>query len=702
MESKKHPIKNGGSVLHRIYWITTVFTIFTYLTSCSNDQSKKPQIAPNPPAGSTSTNLEPIKAHYKTGEVTALCDQAVLQTEAKLTEIASLSKDKQTIKNTILAFENAIAELNDQTSPLTFMGYVSTNEASSAEGSDCEQKIGQYFVDIYTRRSIYDAIVSQKTDNAQEARLLSQTIQSFEQNGLKLSDEVLSKVKELKSELAQKESQFSTNLNADTSNVEFTTEELAGASADFLGRLKKTSEGKYIVTTKSTDYVELMQNVSVSNSRKKMMLAYLNRGGANNTQLLEEAVLLRAQIAKALGYNNWADSRTANRMAKSSENVLAFLNNLKSKLALRNQKDFEQLLNFKKELVPSATSLDQWDISYLSYQLQKRDFSLDNEKIREYFPAHKVVAGIFEVYSKLLGVTYVEVENAKVWTEGVRLYEIRNASDNRLIGYFYADLIPRPGKYGHAAAFPLITGHIKNGQYNYPVSSIVANMSPPSEDKPSLLTPDDVETFFHEFGHIMHQTLTRAPYSSLSGTSVAQDFVEAPSQMLENWFWNSDILNRVSGHYLRPEEKLPKDLLEKMLAAKDFQQGAAYTKQLLYALFDMTLHTQNEKVDVSETYNQLYREIVGQEPLTGNHFPASFGHLMGGYDAGYYGYLWSEVYAQDMFSIFPSDNLMNAEVGGKYRSIILESGSMKDALDLLKEFLGREPNTDAFFKKLGI
>jgi thimet oligopeptidase len=228
-------------------------------------------------------------------------------------------------------------------------------------------------------------------------------------------------------------------------------------------------------------------------------------------------------------------------------------------------------------------------------------------------------------------------------------------------------------------------------------------LSAPANGKPSLLTHDDVETFFHEFGHIMHQTLTRAPYASLSGSAVSQDFVEAPSQMLENWVWNPKILNIISGHYLRPSEKLPTDLLEKLIAARNFQQGAAYTKQLLYALFDMTLHTQSMGVaDVQKTYDDLYREIVGQEPIAGNHFPGTFGHLMGGYDAGYYGYLWSEVYAQDMFTQFPTDDLTDSTVGSRYRKVILEQGNMKDAIDLLREFLGRDPQPDAFFKKLGL
>ncbi len=646
---------------------------------------------------------EPIPSVYKQGEVTALCEKAIARVEGRLQEIAALPANMQSIDNTLLAFETASADFSDDVTPLTFMGYVSTDEKVSAEGSDCEQKVGIYNVDVFTRRNLYDVISKQQAKNPDQARLLSQTLLSFEQNGLKLDDATLAQVKDLKGQLSTKESQYSTNLNADVSAVNFSQAELTGATTDFLARLKKTADGQYIVTTKSTDYGDLMENVSVAASRKKMMLAYLNRGGEANTKLIEEAVTLRAKIAKLLGYKTWAAYRTAPRMVKSDTNAIAFLNNLKDKLAVRNRSDFAQLLAFKKESDPTATSIDQWDISYLSYQLQKRDYTLDNEKIKEYFPASTVVAGIFDVYSHMLGVNFIEVKNAKVWSEGVKLYEIHDSKDCRQIGYFYTDLVPRAGKYGHAAAFPLIAGRQLNpGQYSLPVASIVANLAPPGNGKPSLLSHDDVETFFHEFGHIMHQTLTRAPYASLSGANVAQDFVEAPSQMLENWVWNPKILSRISGHYLRPDEKLPQDLLNNMLAARNFQSGVHYTKQLLYSLFDLTIHTQDGPVDVTKTFNDLYREIMGQEPLDGNHFAASFGHLMGGYDAGYYGYLWSDVYAQDMFSKFPADDLTDPAMGGRYREVILEKGNMQEAIDLLREFLGREPNTDAFFKKLGL
>lgn len=644
-----------------------------------------------------------IRSDYAAGEVTQLCKASIDKLRQDLATIVAVPTEQRTLDNTLLALENATAELSDSTTPLTFMGYVSTNADVSAEGSQCETHVGQLNVEIFTRRDVYETLVNMIPRNANEARLLQKTLEGFEQNGLKLSDEVLAQVRDLKGQLAAKETQFSTNLNNDKTTVLFAPEELEGLPADYLADLKKDANGNLIVNTKESDYPLVMKNAVRTETRKKMMLGYLSRGGDANTKLLAEAVQLRAQIAHVMGFKTWADYKTNGRMAQNGATVLDFLNGLKGKLAGRNLADMDRVLKFEKESNPAATSLDQWDVAYYSNQLQKRDYSLDTEKIREYFPADVVIAGLFQVYSKMLGVRYEEIMDAKVWSPDVHMYAIHDNSDDRLIGYFYTDFFPRSGKYDHAAAFPLISGRVlADGSYSLPVASIVANLSPPMNGKPSLLGHDDVETIFHEFGHIMHQTLTRAPYASLSGASVAQDFVEAPSQMLENWVWSPEILNSLSGHYLDHSQKLPADLLQKMIAARDFNQGYSYTKQLLYALFDMTLHTQDGPVDVNQTYLDLYRQVMGQEPLAGQQFPASFGHLMGGYDAGYYGYLWSEVYAQDMFTQFPSDNLANPEVGARYRTNILEKGNMLDALDLLRNFLGREPNSDAFFKKLHI
>lgn len=690
--------------------ISPIF-IFAFLavSSCTKYSSDlKTQVTPAAPKkevgvkGRESSEAI-IRSDYKKGEITELCKASMDKAKASLDKIAQLAPADRTTDNTLLALENTTAELMNETGPITFMGYVSTDADIRAEGSDCEAAISQFNIDLGTRRDLYQAIENAQARHPKESRLLKMTKDFFEQNGLKLSDEDLKKVRELKGQLSDKENQFSENLNNDNTQVVFAPEELEGVPQDYLADQKKDAKGNLILNTKESDYSLVMETAVRSETRKKMMLGNFSRGGETNSKLLSESVALRAQIAKLLGFKTWADYRTNGRMVQNSQKALDFLNGLKGKLAQTNSADFAKLLKFKQETIPTATSLDQWDVAYYSNQLKKRDYSLDKEKIREYFPAEVVIAGMFEVYSKMLGVRFEQIKDAKAWAEDVQLYAIYDATDNHLIGHFYTDFFPREGKYGHAAAWQLISGYeLADGSYKQTVSAIVANLTPPMNGKPSLLDHEDVDTIFHEFGHVMHETLTKAKYASMSGASVAQDFVEAPSQMLENWVWNKEVLKTISGHYLNHSEKLPDALLEKMLEAQSFNRGMRYTKQLLYALYDMTLHTQDQAVDVNKVYTDLYKEVIGQEPLQGQLFPASFGHLMGGYDAGYYGYLWSEVYAQDMFTMFPENNLTSHEVGGRYRKVILESGGMKEALELLVEFLGREPNSDAFFKKLGL
>lgn len=679
--------------------------------SCAVNENMRPHSKTTPDGNNSPQDEQPqvgtemhlIRYEYKKGELEQLCDTAIEKARKRLDGVAALGAQAQNFEVSVMGFEAALADLTDETGPLVFMAYVSTDDALREEGSNCEEKVGQFSVSIFTRQDLYQTIKGAIATTSDQKRLLTETLKAFEKNGLKLQAEKLAKVRELKKELASLEAKFSENLNNDKSTITFTAEELSGVSESFLSRLKKTEDGNaYIVTTKSTDYLHVMENAKNGETRRKMLVAYLNRAGQANPPLLEKAVVLRQQIAQLMGYRNWVDYRTDGRMAQNAKNVNAFLTGLQAKLALRKKADLRKLLDYKKTIEPGAKKLEMWDLAYMAYQLKKRDYSLDDELVREYFPADYVVKGMFEVYSEILGVRYEQVEGAKVWHPDVKLYKVINKSDGKLLSYFFADMIPRPGKYGHAAAFPLIMGRAKADGYSYPVSSIVSNFNPPSGSKPSLLNIDEVETLFHEFGHIMHQILTRAPFASLSGTSVAQDFVEAPSQMLENWVWDSSILNRISGHYKNTSQKLPPELLQKILAAKDFNQGYFYTRQLFLGLMDYTMHTAKGPVNSTALHDRLYKKIIGIDPVAGNHFNATFGHLMGGYDAGYYGYLWSEVYAQDMFTVFKEKGLLDATTGGRYRSIILEKGNMKEPLELVTEFLGRKPSTAAFYEKLGI
>lgn len=641
-------------------------------------------------------NSGPIRSDYRPGELTELCMQSIQQTNEGLKSVQSSSR-------ALLEFETLLAEFSDSVSPLTFMGYVSMDSKTREEGSACEQIVSQYQVEIFSRRDLYEAIKKFTPSNPDETRLKIKTLENFENNGLNLPDDQLTQVKQLRQQLAALETQFSANLNNESSTVSFDQSELEGVSEALLSRAKRSADGKFVFTTKVTDYTQLMQTAVRSETRKKMALAYLNRAADKNVNLLEQAISLRQKIAHLMGYKNWAEYRTHGRMAQNSATVLKFLESLKAKLAQKNRADLAALLKLKKEYEPHATQLNAWDTTFLDYQLKKRNYDLDDEKVRQYFPAETVISGLFQVYSQLLGVQFKEIEGAKTWSPDVKLYQIQDAKNGEVIGHFYADFFPRAGKYEHAAAFPLISARtLAIGNYSQPISAIVANFNPPSNGKPSLLNHDEVETIFHEFGHIMHQTLTRAPYASLSGSAVAQDFVEAPSQMLENWVWSPEALGLLSGHYLRPAEKLPAGLLKKLLDSRDFNQGMFYTRQLLYALLDMTYHTTEGSVDTTQILQKLTREIVGIEPIPGGHFQAGFGHLMGGYDAGYYGYLWSKVYAEDLFTRFESGGILNPEVGAEYRRIILGKGNMQDGQDLLREFLGRESTPDAFFRKLKI
>jgi thimet oligopeptidase len=675
----------------------SIMSSVTWLTACSTaQQTPGEEIVARDPK-----NL--IHYDYKSGEVTKLCAEAINQATRAYDSLVKIPSQERTFANTVRAFDQISSDLSDTATPLTFMGYVSTNEAVNHEGSKCEETLGQFNVSIVTRRDLYQVLKSSQPGNPVEHRLQSEILKGFENAGMKLPDAELAKLKQLMQQLTADEAQFSANLNNDQTTVSFTAQELDGVSPGFLGRLKKDTGGKYIVTTKYTDYTQVMENAKNGETRRKMQDAYFNRAAVANTKLLEHAVGVRQQIAKLLGYDSWAEYRIKSdrRMAKDALTVMEFLNGLRSKLAKRNQADLAKLLKFKKQLYPKAKKLDQWDLSYLEYQLKKRDYSLDDDMIREYFPADVVVAGMFKVYAQLLGVNFVEVPDAKVWADGVKEYEIHDAKDGRLLAYFYTDFTPRPGKYGHFAAFPLYLGReYRNGTYEKPVASIVGNFNPPVGGKPSLLNHEEVETVFHEFGHIMHQTLTEVPYGSLSGSAVAQDFVEAPSQMLENWVWSPKVLASLSGHYLDHSKKLPEKVLKKLIAARDFNQGYFYTRQLYLGLYDMMLHTATGAVDSTALQDKLYKEIIGLDPIPGGHFQAGFGHLMGGYDAGYYGYLWSKVYAEDMFTKFEKGGLLNPKIGGEYRQHILAKGNEEEAMALLREFLDREPNSKAFFKML--
>ena len=332
--------------------------------------------------------------------------------------------------------------------------------------------------------------------------------------------------------------------------------------------------------------------------------------------------------------------------------------------------------------------------------LRKTEYGVDPHEVAAYFPLDGVLEGMFQLTGDVFGLAYEEVE-VPVWHEDVVAYEISDRRDGTPLALFYMDLFPREGKFSHAAAFPLVPGRrLPDGSYQRPVSAIVANFTKPGEDRPSLLQHTEVETLFHEFGHILHQTLTRTELATFSGTNTERDFVEAPSQIMEHWTWKPEVLARFARHH-RTGEPIPIGLVERLTAARRLNVALSTLRQVQFGLLDLALHGRNATVDLDAAAREA--AAVALLPYhEGTFFPASFGHLLGGYDAGYYGYLWSEVYGDDMFSRFEQEGITNPEVGAAYRREILESGGARDGIDHLRAFLGREPNNRAFLRNLGI
>jgi thimet oligopeptidase len=423
------------------------------------------------------------------------------------------------------------------------------------------------------------------------------------------------------------------------------------------------------------------------------------KGGDGNVEVLERAIALRNEAATLLGYDSWAAYRVEIRMAKQRGNVDSFLGDLRKRVAVKAASDMEGLQEAKKAHTGSE-ALNIWDWRFYHNQLLKTRYAVDEFEVAKYFPLDACIDGLFAVTQKLLGVRYEPAPEAPRWLPDVQAFDVYDTDGTEPFARFYMDLFPRPNKYGHAAAFTLRRGRaLADGTYQKPVSAIVANFTKPTPTQPSLLRHSEVVTFFHEFGHILHQTLTRARRARFSGTATERDFVEAPSQMLEHWCWEPDVLASFSRHH-ETGEPLPKGLLDSMIAAKNLDSGVTTLRQLFFATLDFTYHAPGFHGDTTRAVEDLHA-ITGFPFTPGTHFQSGFGHLFG-YDAGYYGYLWSHVFGDDMYTRFEASSPLDPGTGAEYRTAVLERGGSVDGDELVRSFLGREPNNEAFLRGLGL
>jgi len=634
------------------------------------------------------------------------CRAAKKRAESALEEVARMPASGRTFDNTPWAIDQIGAGLADHTASDTFLKYVSISSNVREAGNECETLLGQFSVDMYSREDLYRSLKEYASKGealtGESKRLVDKELLDFKRSGLELPKDQRQAITDLRKKLVELEATFGKNINEYKDAALFLESELDGLPEDFVARLEKV-DGKYKVGLDYPDYFPFMENSTNPAARAVLEAKFNDRAARQNLPVLKEVLALRLKAANLLGYKTHAHFVLEDRMAKDPKTVADFITRLRKKVKILGGDELDTLksLKYVYEGAGPSKQFNAWDWRFYDNQLKKVKYAVDNQKIKEYFPADHVTEQMLGVYQKLLGLKYRQIVDAAIWHPDVKLYEITDASGGEPIAYFYLDLFPREGKYKHAAAFSLITGRVMpDGRYQKPVSAMVANFNKSTKDRPSLLTHDEVETFFHEFGHIMHQTLTKARYGRFSGSATARDFVEAPSQMLENWVWDREVLASLSGHYLDRTKKLPDALLNKMLAAKNVNSGLTTLRQLLFGSVDQLYHGK-PPADTTAAYARLAKEVSMIPTSAGTHPEASFGHLMG-YDSGYYGYMWSKVYAEDMYSLFKAAGALNPQLGRRYRTEILEKGSSRDEMDSLKAFLLREPNEDAFLESIGL
>jgi len=592
---------------------------------------------------------------------------------------------------------------------MDFMQYVHPEQSVREASVEASKKVSEFGnkwsmnVDVYNTIDKFHTQFKSELEG-EEQLYLQRTMEGYKHKGIHLDKDTRDKLAAISQKLDEMSINYGNNLNEVTDHIFFTKEELDGVASDFIETLEE-KDGEYKITTQYDHINMIMPYCNVENTRKTLSKLFGLRGKEpfGNQNILKETLALRKEKAKLLGYSSYRDYVLSHRrMASNAEQVDDFVTQLLDKMKSASKSDKDIIAkHFNKD------DMESWNLSYYTNLYKKEVLQYDQKLVQEYFPLETLLPNLLGTFEDIfsLHIKEVSVNPDQSWHDSVKCYAVYdNTSDNvcNLIGHFYVDLYPRDGKYGHAAAFTLKPAYIPttnsgDSTRSTPVSAMVCNFTRPTKEKPSLLTFGEVETFFHELGHIFHQLLSINRFAMFSGTSVELDFVECPSQALENWCYEEEFLTRISSHY-KTGETIPVELMEKIKKNKHMFNGLHYIRQLMFTIYDMKLHSSDNTMDAEQLFDQIQSEL---SPLIHGEscMAANFGHLMGGYESGYYGYLWSEVYAAEVFQHFKdSGDIFNREIGLHYRRCILEKGGTENGFDMMNNLLGRQPNNDAFMK----
>lgn len=623
-------------------------------------------------------------------QITQTCDETIAAARTCLSYFGNQPLTGRTTENFLVPFDLMMAEMEDGIYPVYLLKSVSPDKSVREVGDKCVQKFTDLTTDIFQNEPLYKRFEALNVEGPVETKYRKDILDAFVQSGVNLPPAKRDRAKAINKRITELSQKFSKNVRENGVVVKLRPAEVKGMPESWRKAVKRDKQGNYLATTDYPVFRPFMRNAKNAAARKRYLRAYYNRGSQENIRLLDEIFAFRRELADLHKLKSFAHLATKTRMVENPETVHDFLDKVATKVTAAEKNDIEQLRQFKAKRngTPLAkTTFNRWDYDFYSEQLKKSKYSIDQEKLRQYFPTQDMVTWSLYLASELYGVEFAQVK-VPTWHEDVIYYDVFNKGSKEIIGGIYLDLYPREGKYKHAAAFGVRSGSTVHGRKPYSV--LVTNF-----DRKGL-THNELETMLHEFGHVLHGVLSTTKYASNSGTNVARDFVEAPSQMFEAWARRPESLATIQK--VCPDcPVLSQEMIDRLEQARLFGTGARYARQHLYATLDMTLSGEHPIGCM-----HAWRQLEGATPLghmKGTQFPGTFGHIAGGYAAGYYGYMWSEVLAVDMLSKF-GDNLMNPAIGRSFRNNILARGGEVKPKQLVENFLERDVKSDAFFKMI--
>ena len=625
-------------------------------------------------------------------QITSGCASTIVALRQRVEALEQLRKDSAGDPKLLFAEWDALQiAQEDFQGPADLLGNVSPDKAVRDAVEPCKVEFSKFSSDLFQSEKLYRMFKAVTVDDPVDRKLKRDILWAFEDTGVSLPPAKRARMKAILTALEELSVEFSRNIRDNNQRLTFTPAELQGLPSEYLAKAKRDDKGNYLLGFAYPEYIPFMENADDPAARQRYQIAFHTRGTPKNLEILGKAIVLRKEMAGLFGLNSYADFIIRRRMAGSPKAVNKFLAEVRVAVTAGEKAEIEELRAFRAEATNqplSATVVNRWDVSYWQNKLKRARFDLDPNELRKYFPADAAVAWILHVSGIQYGVEFQRAE-VPLWHPDVQYYDVIDGKSKQRISGIYLDLYPRDGKYSHAAAAGV--RNVSTAIGRTPYSVLMANLNRDGFDD------YEMNTLTHEFGHVLHGVLSKTRYASQAGYNVEWDFAEAPSQMYEEWARSLDTLALVATFCKTPCPVVDAALVGKMTAMHNYGRSVGYAWQLLQAGFDMSLHSAKPQDPMATWIRMQTATPLGY--VKGTQYPGTFGHLLGGYGAGYYGYMWSEVLALDMLSAF-NGKLINPEVGARYLDKILSRGGERTAMEMVRDFLGREPNSQAFFAEI--